>query len=41
MPFREALKMLAEEHVERETADCASDRNQFRGNFLTDFKTKS
>ena len=41
MTFREALKMLAEEHVERETADCARDRNQFCGYFLTNLKTKS
>ena len=41
MPFREALKVLAEEHIERETADCTRDRNQFRGHLLTHFKTKS
>jgi hypothetical protein len=41
MPFREALKVPAKKNVERETADCARDGDEFRGHFLADLKTKS
>ena len=41
MPFGEALKVMAKKNVERETADCASNGDEFRGHFLADLKTKS
>ncbi len=41
MAFREALKVVAEHDVERETADCAGDGDELRGHFLTYLKAKS
>ena len=41
MAFCETLKVLAEEYIERETPDCARNRNQFCSDFFTHLKTES